>query len=137
MKKVLLILISLFVFAAISNAQEAPKQEQKQMTKEEKEKMKQKQEEELAAAFKEVGLTDDQIKQVREAQSEASEKNKALRNDAALSDDDKKSKMKEVNDVKNAKIKEIMGEEKYKQFNAIRKKQKEAASMNTPTPAGN
>lgn len=127
MKKVFLIACSLFVFAAIGNAQQAQTTEAKAPTKEEREKMKQKQEEELAAAFKEIGLTEEQVKQVKAVMQESNDKNKALRSDNSISDDDKKAKMKENNDAKNARLKEIMGEEKYKQFNAIRKKQRDAA----------
>jgi hypothetical protein len=124
----------MFVFAAATNAQEAKPTEAKVPTKEEKQKMKEKQEADLASAFKEIGLTDEQVSKIKAASDEAGEKNKAIRADQALTDEQKKEKMKEVNDAKNAKIKEVMGEEKYKQFNAIRKKQKEAAQ---PTPGGN
>lgn len=139
MKKVFFIACSLFVFTAATNAQEATKvvETKATPTKEERQKMKEKMEADLAAAYKEIGLTDEQVKLVKTAMDEASEKNKAIRTEAGLSDDQKKEKMKEVNDAKNARIKEIMGEEKYKQFNAIRKKQKEAQQMSTPQAAGN
>jgi Spy/CpxP family protein refolding chaperone len=135
MKKLLLIASALFVFATV-NAQEAPKAE-KQMTKEEKQKMKEKQEADLAAAFKEIGLTDEDIQKVKAVMDETSKKNGEVRKNETMSDDRKKEQMKANNDEKNQKIKEIMGEEKYKQFNAIRKKQKESADMNAPKPAGN
>jgi Spy/CpxP family protein refolding chaperone len=129
MKKLFITLLSVSVFAIAANAQEAtPAADVKQPTKEEKQKMKEKQEADLAAAFKEIGLTDEQVSQIKAAMDEAGQKNKAIRTDANLSDEDKKAKIQEVNDAKNARIKEIMGEEKYRQFNAIRKKQKEAAA---------
>jgi hypothetical protein len=128
MKKVFLIACSIFVFATITNAQEAKTTEAKApQTKEEKQKMKEKQDADLAAAFKEIGLTEDQVKQVKTVMDEASEKNKAVRGDNSLNDDQKKEKMKANNDEKNEKIKAIMGEEKYRQFNAIKKKQRDAA----------
>ncbi len=127
MKKVLFILCSLFVFATVTNAQTAD--EQKAPTKEEKQKMKEKQEADYAAAFKTAGLTDEQIKQVKAAMQEASEKGKEIKKDASLSDDEKKSKLKEISDAKNAKLKEIMGD-KYKAYAAERKKQKEAGNAN-------
>ena len=81
----------------------------------------------MAAAFKEVGLSEDQIKQVKEVNTEASKKSSEIKKDDSLSDEAKKEKNKEVNSEKAKKLKEIMGEDKYKQFNDIRKKQKEAA----------
>lgn len=135
MKKLILIICSLFVFAAVTNAQQAA--ETKAPTREEKQKMKEKQEADLAAAFKEIGLTEEQIKQVKDVMQESNEKNKAVRADNALTDEQKKEKMKSNNDEKNEKIKTIMGEEKYKQFNAIRKKQKDVEQVSTPQRAGN
>jgi hypothetical protein len=137
MKKVFLIVCSLFVFAAVTNAQDAKTTEAKApMTKEEKQKLKEKQDADLAAAFKEIGLSDDQVKQVKTVMDEASEKNKAVRGDNSLTDDQKKEKMKANNDEKNEKIKAIMGEEKYRQFNAIKKKQRDAAQA-SQTQGGN
>jgi Spy/CpxP family protein refolding chaperone len=136
MKKLFTVVCAMFVFVAVSSAQttEAKATETKAPTKEEKQKMKEKQEADLAAAFKEIGLTDEQVQQVKAVMDATNQKNKELRMDATLSDDDKKAKMKVNNDEKNEKIKSIMGDEKYKQFNAIKKKQKEAA---TTQPAGN
>lgn len=137
MKKLLLIASAMFVFAA-ANAQEAVKAEKQQPTKEEKQKLKEKQEADMAVAFKEIGLTDEQVEKVKAVADEASKKNNEVRKNESLSDDQKKEQMKANNDEKNQKIKEIMGEDKYKQFNAIRKKQKEAAAdMNALKPAGN
>ena len=137
MKKLLLIASAMFVFAAV-NAQEAPKADKPQLTKEEKQKMKEKQEADINAAFKEIGLTDEQIQQVKTVMDEASKKNNELRKNETLTDEQKKEQMKANNDEKNQRMKEIMGEDKYKQFNAIRKKQKEAAAdMSAPKPAGN
>jgi DNA-directed RNA polymerase alpha subunit len=117
----------MFLFAAISNAQEV---EAKKPTKEEKQKMKQKQDEDLAAAFKEAGLSDEQINKVKAVMDEANAKSKEVKNDATLSDDERKTKLDAIREDKNAKIKEIMGEEKYKAFNAAKKKQKAAAGGN-------
>jgi hypothetical protein len=134
MKKLFTVLFAMFVFAAIGNAQTA--ETKVPATKEEKQKMKEKQEADLAAAFKEIGLTDEQIQQVKAVMDATNQKNKELRMDATLSDDDKKAKMKVNNDEKNEKIKSIMGEEKYKQFNAIKKRQK-AESTPQVQAAGN
>jgi len=133
MKKLLTIVFAMFVLVAFSNAQTT---EAKAPTKEEKQKMKEKQEADLAAAFKETGLTDEQVQQVKAVMDATNQKNKELRMDATLSDDDKKNKMKVNNDEKNLKIRFIMGDEKYNKFTDIRKKQKEAAST-TQAAAGN
>lgn len=132
MKKLFTVVCAMFVFGTVINAQTA--ESKVPATKEEKQKMKEKQEADLAAAFKEIGLTDEQVQQVKAVMDATNQKNKELRMDATLSDDDKKSKMKVNNEEKNEKIKSIMGDDKYKQFNAIKKKQKEAAATQS---AGN
>src|SRR5687767_6792189 len=95
MKKLFTVVCAMFVLVAISNAQTT---EAKTPTKEEKQKMKEKQEADLAAAFKEIGLTDEQVQQVKAVMDATNQKNKELRMDATLSDDDKKDKMKVNND---------------------------------------
>ena len=127
----------MFVLAAASNAQDAPKAETKQPTKEEKQKMKEKQEADLAAAFKEIGLTEEEIQQVKDVMQKAGEKNSAVRKNEALTNEEKKEQINANNEEKNERIKTIMGEERYKQFNEIRKKQKQEADMSAPKPAGN
>lgn len=138
MKKLVLLVLACFVFAGIAAAQAIETKADKKPSKEEMQKMKEKQEADLAAAFKELGLTEEQVQQVKAVMQESNEKNRAIRQDATLSDDDKKAKIKTNNDEKNDKIKAIMGEEKFKQFNEIKKRQKAAnESMNTPQRAGN
>lgn len=122
MKKVLFILCSLFAFATITNAQTA---DTKTQTKEEKQKAKEKKEAAFEAAFKEAGLTDQEIELAKAAMQEASEKSNTVKKDASLSEDEKATKLKEISDAKNSKLKEIMGS-KYKAYSAARKKQKEA-----------
>ncbi len=136
MKKFLTIVCALFVFVAFSNAQttEAKSTESKLPSKEEKQKMKEKQEAELAAAFKEIGLTDEQVQQIKQVMDNTAEKNKRIRTDAALTDEQKKEKITANNEEKNEQIKAIMGVEKYKQFNEIKKRQKAASTLQ---PAGN
>lgn len=129
MKKVF---VTLMLLAGLSFAANAQQTEKPQLSKEEKAKLKQKQEDELNAAFKEVGLTEEQIKQYKEVTAEANKKSNAVKADATLTDEQKEAKRKEINSEKNDKLKEIMGADKYKQFNAIRKKQKEAAAAVAP-----
>lgn len=132
MKRIFIALAIAGAFTTAANAQQAataaPTQEAKpQMSKEEKAKMKQKQEDDMMAAFKEAGLTDEQVKQIKEANEMASNKSKEVKKDATLADDAKKIKLKEISDEKNNKLKEIMGKDKYKIYTEARKKQKEAS----------
>lgn len=130
MKKIIAVLLFTGLFATVTNAQTtapASATAKPEMSKEEKAKQKIKQEEEMAAALKEVGLSEDQIQQVKEVNTEAGKKSSEIKKDDSLSDEAKKEKNKEVNAEKTKKLKEIMGSEKFKQFNDIRKKQKEAA----------
>ena len=125
MKKVLIALFFLGSFGFAANAQQADAVKPK-MTKEEKAQQKQKDDDNKAAAYKEVGLTADQIAKVTDANTEANKQNGEIRKDATLADDAKKAKLDEISKAKNEKIKEIMGADKYKQFNAIRKQQRQA-----------
>jgi len=134
MKKITLVLAGFLLTAATSFAQDANTSTTKpELSKEEKTKLKQKQDEEMMSAYKEVGLTEDQIKLVKDANTEAWKKSNEIRKDAALTEDAKKEKLKEISTEKNEKIKAIMGADTYKLFSAIRKKQKEAAAT-TATP---
>lgn len=117
-----IILFSFFLFAATANlyAQDVAKVE---LSKEKKAELKKMKEEHLTASFTEVGLTDDQVKQARAAIETSSEKGKELKANTSLSDEAKETMKKAINDEKNTKLKEIMGD-KYKPWNEIRKKQK-------------
>lgn len=138
MKKLFFLFVACFVFAGIAAAQSMETKSDNKPTKEEMQKIREKQEADLAAAFKEIGLTEEQVQQIKAAMQESNEKNKELRQNATLTDEEKRTKIKANNEEKNEKIKAIMGEEKYKQFNEIKKRQKAAnESMNTPQRAGN
>lgn len=129
MKK--LIIASLFIGAiVISNTAVA----QSGLTKEEKAAQKAKKEADLTAALTETGLTADQQTLVRATLKEAEEKGKEIKNDDALTDDEKAAKKEEVNSAKNDKLKQIMGADKFKIWNAIRKKQKEATTATVAPP---
>jgi hypothetical protein len=130
MKKIIAVLMLTGLFSTVANAQTAApasKEAKPEISKEEKAKQKMKQDEDMAAAFKEVGLSEDQIKQIKEVNAVSGKKSSEIKKDDSLSDEAKKEKSKEVTAEKNKKLKEIMGEEKFKQYNDIRKKQKEAA----------
>ena len=121
MKRVIMF-CSLFLFAAIMNvtAQDVAKAE---LSKEKKAELKKMKEEHLTASFTEAGLSEDQVKQARAVMEAATEKSNELKKNSAISDESKDVMKKAINDDKNAKLKEIMGE-KYKSWNEIRKKQK-------------
>ena len=130
MKKLIIISLFMGAFAISSIAQtgstSAP------LTKEEKAAKKAKKEADLTAALTETGLTTDQQTLVRSTLTGAEEKNKEIKNDDALTDAEKAAKKEEVDSAKNDKLKQIMGADKFKVWNAVRKKQKEAANQSVP-----
>ncbi len=134
MKKILMALVITGAFTTAANAQQAatataaaPAQEAKpQMSKEEKAKQKQKMEDDLAAAFKEAGLTDNEIKLAKETMEAGRAKRNEIKKNAALSEEEKTKKTQEVKDEEKTKLSEIMGS-KYKAFKEAQKKQKAAA----------
>jgi hypothetical protein len=119
MKKLVLI-CSLFLLGASTFAQDAPA---KEMSKEKKNEMKKLKEANLTVSFTDAGLSATQIEQARAVIELAGQKGKLLKEDKTLTDDQKDVKKKEINEEKNSKLKEIMGD-KYKPWNEIRKKQK-------------
>ncbi|HMO63233.1 MAG TPA: hypothetical protein PKC39_14205 [Ferruginibacter sp.] len=118
--KRLLLICSLFVFAVTASAQDVAKVE---LSKEKKAELKKMKEANLSASFEEAGLTNEQIKQARTAMEDATDKSNDLKANKKMSDEEKAEKKKAINDEKNAKLKEIMGD-KYKPWNEIRKRQK-------------
>lgn len=135
MKKIIITTIGVVAIGFAVQAQEISTQPpRKMMTKEEKEMKKIKDETDLVASFKELGLDEATQKKIREAMSEAGAKNNEIRKNDALSEEQKKTQMMDVNKTKNDKFKEILGEEKFKQWNTIRKRQKEEAMKAAEMP---
>lgn len=124
MKKLLSLAIVLSSFTLVTNAQSTEKAPQ---TKEEKAKIKAQKEADLTSALKQLGITEDQENQVRDVLKNADQQSKDLKADATLSDEEKASKKEGIMSDKNQKLKVILGEEKFKTYNSIRKKQREAA----------
>ncbi len=58
-------------------------------------------------------------------------KSTEVRKDASLTDEQQKEKLKSLTKEKNAKLSDIAGADKYKEFNKIRKQQKQAESTTT------
>ncbi len=137
MKKVLLSLLVLATTlgataqkTAIKQTSAAPQSvaiAQPKMSKEQKEAN-------LVEAFKKAELTDDQQKAARSVLDASNEKSKAVKNDASISEEDKKSKLDEVYKEKNEKLKEVMGEAKHKVFKQTQKAQKDAAAVMPASP---
>ena len=99
----------------------------KEMTKEEKAAQKAKQEADLLEAFKEAGLSEAQITSCKDAIAAAGKKSSELKKNQALTEDEKATAKKVISDEKNAQLKQIMGDDAYRKYNAARKRQKEAA----------
>jgi hypothetical protein len=119
-----------FAFTGVQ-AQEAIKAPQeKTLSKEEKAAAKAKKEADLMEAFKTAGLTDDEQQKYRAIMEESSAFGKALKADATLSDEEKAAKSKEYGKAKDARLKELLGLEKYRAFKEVQKAQKEAAKAN-------
>ncbi|MEP6675871.1 MAG: hypothetical protein ABJA78_11970 [Ferruginibacter sp.] len=149
MKRIFITVLAITAFTiasaqttATDPAQPVLSKEAKEKIKEEKAKTKAKQEEDLTAALKETGLTEDQTKQVRDALAEATLKSNDLKSKTGMDDAAKETEKQKINQDKNAKIKEIMGKEKYSLWNSIRKKQKEVVKPAEPVvpvtkPTGN
>lgn len=127
MKKILFTIASVFIIAIAANAQDAAKVD-KAAAKQAKEQMKQKQAEELDKAIKDAGINNDVAGKFKETMTAYGAKSSEVKKDASLTDAQKEEKLKEITEEKNTKLKEIVGADKYKEFNKIRKQQKEAAA---------
>jgi hypothetical protein len=130
MKKAILILLVSLTVSTFTFAQTVDTTAKKELTKEEKAALKAKSEAEVMQAYHDAGLTDAQIAACKDVVAAANQKSKDLQKQTALSDADKAAAKKLISDEKNAKMKEIMGEEGYRKYNATRKSQK--ANATTP-----
>ncbi|MBP8157565.1 MAG: hypothetical protein KAX93_04240 [Flavobacterium sp.] len=114
--------------AAVAQEKVADKAPQeKTMSKEDKAAAKAKKEADLQEAFKTAGLTADEQQKFKVIIDESSALNKAVKADTSLTDDEKMTKSKENTKARDAKVKELLGEAKYKALKDIQKAQKEAA----------
>ena len=104
--------------------------QEKTMSKEDKAAAKAKKESDLFEAFKTAGVTDEEQQKVRAIMEESSAFGKTLKADTSLSEEEKTLKSKEYGKAKDARLKEILGAEKYKAFKDVQKAQKEAAKAN-------
>ena len=133
MKHLLTTIIAVgFAFTGVqAQEKEAVKAPQeKTASKEDKAAAKAKKESDLLEAFKTAGITDEEQQKVRAIMDESSAFGKALKADASLSEEEKTAKSKEYGKAKDARLKELLGAEKYKAFKDVQKAQKEAAKAN-------
>ncbi len=130
MKKIILTAIAFNIFTLATQAQTPV---DSKPTKEEKAAAKARQEQQLNETLQQLGLNDDQATQVKNALNDAAQKSSALKKDTTLTDDQKAAKKTEIDTEKNDKLKQIMGADKYRQWNALRKKNKEV-NMGTLGP---
>jgi hypothetical protein len=129
MKKILFTVASVFIISVSINAQTADvAKTNKAAEKQAKEQVKQKQDQEVDKALKDAGIAEDKSAQFKETLKLYGTKSTEIRKDASLTDDQRKEKLKALNHEKNAKLSEIAGADKYKEFNKIRKQQKQAES---------
>ncbi len=126
MKKILFTVASVFIIAVSTNAQTDVATTNKAANKQAKEQVKQKQNEEVEKALKDAGIPEDKAAQFKETMKLYATKSSEVRKDASLTDEQRKEKIKALNQEKNAKLSEIAGADKYKEFNKIRKQQKQA-----------
>ena len=84
----------------------------------------------LQAAVESLNLTDDQKAKVKDIFADAKTKRQAVSNDASLSDDQKKAKMKELHSGTMAKLNEVLTPEQQTEL----KSKMEAAKSKPPQP---
>lgn len=100
--------------------------QEKMMSKEDKAAAKAKKEADLQEAFKTAGLTAEEQQKFKAIVDETSALNKTIKADTSLSDDEKMTKSKENTKARDTKLKELLGEAKYKALKDVQKSQKEA-----------
>lgn len=112
--------LSLTAANAQENATEKAPQE-KVMTKEEKQAAKEKKEADLIAAFNEAGLTIEEQQFYRKCAAERSENLKQLKADNSLTAEERKAKEKEIIIASNDKLKNQIGDIKFKALKSAQK----------------
>jgi len=134
MKKTILVLLVSGLFAIGANAQDvpAPPKPGQNPPAMSKEKM-QERREMMLKTFKDAGATDEQIQKYKDLLEDSKKKNDEIKKDASLTDDEKKAKRKEVMTAQEAKVKEILGDDKFKKYKDAMKEMRK--NMPPPPPA--
>jgi hypothetical protein len=122
---VLAVCLSLTAAQAQESATEKASQE-KTISKADKQSAKEKKEADLMAAFNEAGLTSDEQQFYRKCALERNESLKQLKADTSLNDEEKKAKEKEIVVASNDKLKNEIGDTKFKSLKNVQKLQREA-----------
>lgn len=123
MKKILLTTIFALCLSLTAVAQEKAAEK----SPEEKEAAKAKKEADLVEAFKIAAITPEEQVKMREFIVESGEYGKQLRADPDFTDEEKILKAKVYGKIKNARMKELLGEVKYKAYRDAINAQKAAA----------
>jgi len=128
------LLTSLFIvclsFSALAQEKTVDKaQQEKKMSKEEKATAKAKREADLQESFKAAEFTADEQQKTKDLMAESSQLVKTFTSDTSLSEDDAKAKSKEIYKERDAKIKTLVGDFKYKIYKQTQKAQKEVSKM--------
>ncbi|MCX6210745.1 MAG: hypothetical protein NTZ59_14890 [Bacteroidetes bacterium] len=84
----------------------------------------------MLAAFEKAQLTPEEQQKVKTIFKESSASFKILKADTTLSDSTRKVKYTEHDNIKNAQLKEALGEAKYKALKKAQKELREAAKKN-------
>jgi outer membrane cobalamin receptor len=124
MKKIFFTILSVMIISVSANAQSS---DVSKADKEAKALAKEKQNKELEDALKQAGITEAEALKFKATTQIYNAKSSEIRKNAALSEEEKATQLKANMEEKNTKLKEIVGEEKYRAYNKVRKAQKEAA----------
>ncbi len=134
MKKTILVLLVTGLFAFAANAQDAPTPplpSQNPPPMMSKEKMKERREM-MIKMLKDIGATDEQTQKCKDVMEDSKKKNDDLKKDATLTEDEKKAKRKEIMTGQEAKLKEVLGDEKFTKYREAMKAMKK--DMPPPPP---
>lgn len=124
MKHLFTTLFALCLSLTAANAQENTTEkalQEKIMTKEEKQAAREKKEADLIAAFNEAGLTIEEQQFYRKCAAERSENLKQLKADNSLTAEERKAKVKEIIIASNDKLKNQIGDIKFKALKSAQK----------------
>ena len=125
MKKIIVTLMSVCMIAFAVTAQTADETKASKVAeKEARAKQKALQAENIEKSLKEVGATEKEIATYREVVQEASVKGSVIKKNETLPAEDKALQLKAISDEKNTKLKDLLGADRFKAFNKLRKEQK-------------
>jgi periplasmic protein CpxP/Spy len=82
--------------------------------------------------FTAIKATDDQKEKLKPILKERNEKLRAMRQDSAISQDDKQAKQKEISQAANDKVKAILSSDQFEAFEKFQKDQRKARLQGAP-----